>query len=146
MVLDTTIIAGYTVFEFLVVGGIVFGGAGVYWFLNNKGAQRKFNNLVEGIVQRAGVDKDKAYDEEKMREKVNDALSNSSVDMDEIEKEMTVKHVLQEIEAIESQARQLGREEERMKGEDSDSVYNLLVIVAAGQFGTLAILLWQFVL
>jgi len=146
MVLNTTVVAGFTILEILVVGGIVLGGSGVYFFLQNKEAQRKFNEVLDSLVNTAGMSKDKPYSEEEMREKVRSALENDKQEMDEVQKEMTIDHVFSEIEAIYSEAKQLGREEERMKGEDSDSVYNLLIIVAAGQFGTFAILLWQFVI
>jgi len=128
MVLDTVVYNGMTLGGILAVSGIVLGGAAVYLFLQKDEWVMKFNEIIDSTADKAGASKDKGYDEEEMRGKLMKALENDEQDRSDLEKQMTMDHVMKEVEAIQSQAKALGRQEERMKGEDSDSVYNLLVI------------------
>lgn len=139
-ILETTI-AGYTLSKILMGVGTVLLGGLLYWFMGNKEAQKKFNKILERVIQKSGASKDEIYDEEEMREKVDQALKNDT-EMTDHTREVTIDHIMQEIGAIESQAKALGREEERMKGEDSDSVYNLAIMNLAFNSLTLLLLIY----
>lgn len=128
MVLDTVIYGSMTLGGALAVSGAVLGAGLVYLFLQNDAWVRKFNETLDSLVNKTGTGKEKAYDEEEMRSKVMQAFENDDQERSEVEKQMSMEHIMKEIEAIQSQSKALGREEERMKGEDSDSVYNLATI------------------
>lgn len=131
MVLETTIYGSITLGNFLIISGLIIGLGAAYLFLQKDEWVRKFNQFLDTGVEKAGAGKDKAYNEEELRSKLMQALENDDQQRSEIEKEMTMNHVMREVEAIQSQAKALGRQEERMKGEDSDAVYNMVFINVA---------------
>jgi len=128
MVLDTVIYGSITLGNALLIAAGVLGAGGLYLFLQKDEWVMKFNQLLDSGVSKAGAAKDKGYSEDEMRDKLMNAMENDSKDRGQMEKEMTMEHIMSEIEAIQSQAKELGRQEERMKGEDSDAVYNLVFI------------------
>jgi len=131
MVLDTVIYGSITLGKALMIAAGVLGAGGLYLFLQKDEWVMKFNQLLDSGVNKAGAAKDKGYSEDEMRDKLMNAMENDSEDRGQMEKEMTMEHIMSEIEAIQSQAKELGRQEERMKGEDSDAVYNLVFINVA---------------
>jgi len=131
MVLDTVIYGSITLGKALMIAAGVLGAGGLYLFLQKDEWVMKFNQLLDSGVSKAGASKDKGYSEDEMRDKLMNAMENDSKDRGQMEKEMTMEHIMSEIEAIQSQAKELGRQEERMKGEDSDAVYNLVFINVA---------------
>jgi len=131
MVLDTVIYGSITLGKALMIAAGVLGAGGLYLFLQKDEWVMKFNQLLDSGVNKAGAAKDKGYSEDEMRDKLMNAMENDSKDRGQMEKEKTMEHIMSEIEAIQSQAKELGRQEERMKGEDSDAVYNLVFINVA---------------
>lgn len=142
MVLDTVIYGSITIGNALLLSALTLGGVGVYFLLQNDKWVMKFNEFLDSTVQKTGADKDKAYNEDEMRDKLMTALENDEEERSEIEKQMTMDHVMKEVEAIQSQAKALGRQEERMKGEDSDAVYNLVFINFLATGTLLLLFIW----
>lgn len=138
--LEISVIAGYKVVDFLIVGGLGVLGFGLYVFLTDKEKQKAFNSVLGKVVDTIGASKDELLDETEMREKLTDAVNSSKNNPSEKEVEVTVDQVMQEIQAIQSQSKHIGKEEEQMKGEDSDDLYNISVIT---MLGVVALVLMQ---
>jgi len=131
-ILEMAVFGGYEVLDFLIVGGLGLAGFGVYVFLTDKEKQKSFNAVLGKLVDSVGAGKDKLLDEEEMREKLTSAVENQKDNPTETQVEITVDQVMQELEAIQSQSKHLGKEEEQMKGEDSDDLYNIAVVSMLG--------------
>lgn len=76
------------------------------------------------------------YDEEELQEKVEE-VSDTSIDSEQL---------MKEIGMIENLARGIGKEEERMKGADSDQLKNQVQLSMLASVITALIVLWQLVL
>lgn len=107
--------------------------------------QNKLGNLSSKLTKITGTSKEETYDEEELRNKVRSALDNDekAENMTEMDKQIALDHVMQEIEAIESQAKEVGRQEERMKGENSDDLYNMVTINLLMTGALLLLYVWQ---
>jgi len=131
--LQMQIIGGYALLDFLIVGGLGLAGFLLYVFLTDKEKQKTFNAVLGKAVDSVGAGKDKILEEEEMRDKLTSAVKKQK-DKEEADREVeiTVDQVMQELEAIQSQSKHLGKEEEQMKGEDSDDLYNIAVVSMLG--------------
>lgn len=130
--LDTVLISGYTVLDFVIIGALGIGGYLVYAFLGDSEKQESFNAFIGAVIDKAGMGKDKLLDEDEMRDKLESAVQYQKENASEQEVEVTVDQVMREISAIQSQSKHLGKEEEQMKGEDSDDLYNISIITMLG--------------
>lgn len=139
-ILDMVVFGGYTVTDMFIVGALGVVGFGLYVFLTDKEKQKALNGALGKLVDGIGAGKDKLVDEAEMREKLESAVENQKSNPTEREVEITVDQVMQELEAIQSQSKHIGKEEEQMKGEDSDDLYNISVIT---MLGVVALVLMQ---
>lgn len=92
--------------------------------------RQKFNSGLDKVVKTLGIGKDQSevYEEEELRDQVNSFLQSKNPDMSERQLEMTTDQFLRRIEDIVDEAIHTGRKQERMKGEDSDDLYNMVML------------------
>jgi seryl-tRNA synthetase len=100
---------------------------------------------VDTVVEKLGLSDEKGPDKEKLEEKLRSAISKQKdQEKDSVEVDTSVDKVMQEIEAIQSQSKHLGKQEEQMKGEGSDQLYNMIVFNLIANAATALMIIYEF--
>lgn len=89
----------------------------------------KLNSGIDKIVKSLGIGKDKSevYDEEELRTQVEGFIDSNS-DADSKQVQLSADQFMRRIEDVVDEAIHTGRKQERMKGEDSDDLYNMVLL------------------
>jgi DNA-binding protein Fis len=104
----------------------------------------KFNSGLDKVVKTLGVgkDQDEVYEEEELRSQVQGFLESNNSNMSEQQVEFTTDQFLRRIEDIVDEAIHTGRKQERMKGEDSDDLYNMVLLSMFSSVVSVGVLIW----
>jgi len=106
--------------------------------------KQKFNSGLDKVVKTLGIGKDQAevYEEDELREQVNGFLNSNNNDLSDQQVEFTTDQFLRRIEDIVDEAIHTGRKQERMKGEDSDDLYNMVMLSMFSSVVSVGILIY----
>ena len=88
----------------------------------------KINKALGTFVEKTGTDKNKVIDKEEMRDKIEIAIEEDNPEMNQTDREIRTKHILQEFEQAIEDAKHIGKREERMKQEQEGQIYNMMLI------------------
>ena len=144
-----------------VVLVVLFGGAAWFFTNNDKGIEL-FNKTGMGkdnvldmfdvrdstkaVMRRSIKEEQKQKEAERQGLNSKEEVNDNEVEVNEKLVEMEAEKLFRDLEQIEQIARGIGKQEEKMKGEGSEKLYNMVVV---DMFATLLITLlalWQWVL
>lgn len=107
--------------------------------------RKKFNETIDNILGKLGINADsqtsKIYEKEEMRGQVTQLIENNS-DKPKQQVKVEADQFLNRLDHIVDEAKHTGRMEERMKGQDSDAVYNMLIFIMGANLVTVGMLAW----
>jgi hypothetical protein len=99
----------------------------------------KLDNILDKFT--SSDEKEEIYEENQLRKDVEEFIQSKDSEASQQEIEMKTETFLNRIETIVDEAIHTGKKQERMKGEDGNRVFNLLLVCAGGNAITVVILL-----